>query len=422
MRIFFDVSSTHASGVKTGIQRVVRSLATELAKLAREDALEFSLVICDPNGSPRYVLLDPLAFDGTIEIEPLKPNLDVFYGSKSFRFFKRMSVFLKRIDFLGVLSSRLIKYLSKRFVEALHRLQKRSVRGPIFSYVDFTSGDVLLVFDAFWGVPNFVESALRAKKCGANVVLLVNDIFPITHPEYTERNNKELFNKKIFESLGLADGLLFPSNVTKEAIIANITPGGITIPNERVLYGASTKSQTFWVYDQVERIPGSILMLGTIEPRKNHSLVLKWFLSKAPENTILTIIGADGWVNEEVKAIIRRESLNRPGLSWLESASDEDVAVEMQRHEIGVFASHAEGLGLPVIEYSAAGLKLVLSDIPVFREVAGDSGFYFDQYSVESLDHAISRATAQEKALSIPNRSWGDTAIQVLDFCRKYFD
>jgi alpha-1,2-rhamnosyltransferase len=281
---------------------------------------------------------------------------------------------------------------------------------------------VLLVFDAFWGVPNFLESAIRAKKFGCKLVFLVNDIFPITHPEFTERNNKELFNQKIFDSLDLADGLLYPSNVTKDAIIANILPGGITIPNQRVLYGASSDNETSWFYEQVERIPGSILMLGTIEPRKNHRLVLKWFLSKAPENTTLTIIGADGWENEEVKSILRRESMKKPGLSWLKEASDEDVAYEMMRHEIGLFASHGEGLGLPVIEYSAAGLKLVLSDIPVFREVAGDSGLYFDQNSVESLDDAISRATAQEKVLSIPARSWNETAIEVLVFCRKYFD
>jgi glycosyltransferase involved in cell wall biosynthesis len=419
MRIFFDVSSTHASGAKTGIQRVVRSLAMEIAKVAREDAVEFSLVICNPNGSNRYVILDSLLFNPIEKAETSKPSLDNFYGSRSFRFLKRISVLLKRIDFLGVLRSRLVKNASKKIVEALQRL---GVRRQIFSYVDFNPGDVLLVFDAFWGVPNFLESAIRAKKLGAKLVLLVNDIFPITHPEFTERNNKELFNQKIFDSLDLADGLLYPSNVTKDAIIANILPGGITIPNQRVLYGASSDNETFWFYEQVERIPGSILMLGTIEPRKNHRLVLKWFLIKAPENTTLTIIGADGWENEEVKSILRRESMKKPGLSWLKEASDADVAFEMMRHEIGLFASHGEGLGLPVIEYSAAGLKLVLSDIPVFREVAGDSGFYFDHNSIESLDDAISRATAQEKVLSIPARSWDETAIEVLVFCRKYFD
>jgi alpha-1,2-rhamnosyltransferase len=422
MRIFFDVSSTHASMAKTGIQRVVRSLAIEIAKVAREDAVEFSLVICNPNGSNRYVILDSLLFNPIEKAETSKPNLDTFYGSRGFRFLKRISVLLKRIDFLGVLRSRLVRNVSKKIVEALYRLQRPGVRRQIFSYVDFNPGDVLLVFDAFWGIPNFLESAIRAKKFGAKLILLVNDIFPMTHPEFTERNNKELFNQKIFDSLDLADGLLYPSNVTKDAIIANILPGGITIPNQRVLYGTGSDTQTFWFYEQVKRIPGSILMLGTIEPRKNHRLVLKWFLSKAPENTTLTIIGADGWENEEVKSILRRESMKKPGLSWLKEASDEDVAYEMMRHEIGLFASHGEGLGLPVIEYSAAGLKLVLSDIPVFREVAGDSGLYFDQNSVESLDDAISRATAQEKVLSIPARSWDETAIEVLVFCRKYFD
>jgi len=417
LRIFLDVTSTHVSGVKTGIQRVVRSLATEIAKLASEHAFEFSLVVCNPSGASGYVILNQLEFDSNRKPEAPNINLNTVYDSEIFTSLKRISVLLKRIDILGVMSSRLIKGLSNKIVETLHALRQGRVRRETNSHFDFKAGDVLLVADAFWVVPNFLSSIIRAKRSGAKVVFLVNDIFPITYPDFTEPNNKELFNRTIFDALDLADGLLYPSNVTKDDIIANIMPDGIIIPNKLVHYGVH-KSKTNWLYEGKNRIPGSILMLGTVEPRKNHMLVLKWFLSQAPDNTILTVIGAEGWMNESVISTLRRESNRGQGLSWLEKTSDEDLAYEMTRHEIGIYASHAEGFGLPILEYSAGGLKLVLSDIPVFREVAGDSGFYFDQNSVESLNKAISRATAQRNISAIPVVSWADTAVEVLDFIK----
>jgi alpha-1,2-rhamnosyltransferase len=103
-------------------------------------------------------------------------------------------------------------------------------------------------------------------------------------------------------------------------------------------------------------------------------------------------------------------------LNWIEKASDEDLAREMQLNEIGIMASHAEGFGLPILEYSNNGLKLVLSDIPVFREVAGDVGHYFDVSSIGSLDDAINSAREENRVFSIPQTSWKDTAHQVLSF------
>jgi alpha-1,2-rhamnosyltransferase len=84
-------------------------------------------------------------------------------------------------------------------------------------------------------------------------------------------------------------------------------------------------------------------------------------------------------------------------------------------------ASHAEGLGLPILEYSRNGLKLVLSDIPIFREVAGDSAFYFDRGSVESLDKAINSAFASSQVSYLPEVTWRDTADEVMAFIHKNF-
>jgi alpha-1,2-rhamnosyltransferase len=163
-------------------------------------------------------------------------------------------------------------------------------------------------------------------------------------------------------------------------------------------------------------------MIGTVEPRKNHRIVLKWYLNAAPPETKLTVIGKLGWLSQDVEPVLRRESKKKGGITWIQDASDEDMAYEMLRHEIGIMASHAEGLGLPILEYSAHGLKLVLNDIPIFREVAGEAGFYFEENSIESLDNAIKNAFASKEVLSIPEVSWKDTALEVLAFLKENRD
>ncbi|EMI45385.1 glycosyltransferase family 4 protein [Rhodopirellula sp. SWK7] len=66
-----------------------------------------------------------------------------------------------------------------------------------------------------------------------------------------------------------------------------------------------------------------------------------------------------------------------------------------------VFPSLSEGFGLPVVESQVCGTVPVLSDLPVFREVAGDSAIYFDPYSSGSIATAVSKASTSDLSLKI---------------------
>ena len=53
--------------------------------------------------------------------------------------------------------------------------------------------------------------------------------------------------------------------------------------------------------------------------------------------------------------------------------------------------SLAEGFGVPIIEALAANTPVLCSDIPVFREVAGELADYFDPFSTESICASVTR-------------------------------
>jgi len=418
LRFFLDVTHTRKFVLGTGIQRVVRSLAKAFSDLEFEKEIDFFLISTDPKSPKKYNYVSHREFFFREELSNLDvpANEELVFQSSAYIFLQKVLMILKRVDFLNLLSSSVFKSISNTVSSFLFRLQILRLGSAKTNRVDFKSGDVLFLADAFWAPPHLsLTTAGEAKKKGARVLLLINDVFPLSRPEYVETSTIKSFTRMLPEALSLADFLVFPSLQTQNEL-NYFYP--ITTPKKIIQYG-SEKNKTLWLDESQKRVPGSILMVGTIEPRKNHRIVLEWFLSLASPDTKLTIIGQSGWMNSSEVSTLLRETKRNLGLTWINGASDEDLAYEMQIHEIGIMASHAEGLGLPILEYSSHGLKLVLSDIPIFREVAGDVAFFFDGGSVESLDEAIRNAREEKRVLSLPHVSWDNTASDIVAFLRE---
>ena len=120
-------------------------------------------------------------------------------------------------------------------------------------------------------------------------------------------------------------------------------------------------------------------MVGTLEPRKGYRLILDAFsqLWATNENVNLLIVGKIGWNTDEVADIIAQHPELNKKLFWLKGISDEYLEKIYAASTCLIAASEGEGFGLPIIEAAQHGISLMLRDIPVFREVAGDSAFYF---------------------------------------------
>src|SRR5258708_3331441 len=69
--------------------------------------------------------------------------------------------------------------------------------------------------------------------------------------------------------------------------------------------------------------------------------------------------------------------------------SDAEYARILSSATALVSASLNEGFGLPLIEAMAGGTPIVVSDIPIFREIGGEAAVFFDPQSPESFVSAI---------------------------------
>lgn len=123
--------------------------------------------------------------------------------------------------------------------------------------------------------------------------------------------------------------------------------------------------------------PADFIVLGTIEGRKNHKLLLSvWenILSatrsdpKASSIPRLVIVGRRGWQADDVFAMLDRHDF---GGHVVEAGPvpDAQLARMLQNARALLFPSFAEGYGMPLIEALAAGVPVIASDLPVFHEV-----------------------------------------------------
>lgn len=165
----------------------------------------------------------------------------------------------------------------------------------------------------------------------------------------------------------------------------------------------------------------SFLSVSTIEPRKGYAQLLTAFeqLWRGGADANLVIVGKQGWNVEELVQTLRDHPEGGRRLFWLKGISDEDLERVYKSSACLIFASEAEGFGLPIVEAARHGLPLLLRDIPVFREIAGPYATYFKGTAAADLASAVAdwldlRAKGEAPQSSgIRIQTWAESAGQL---------
>lgn len=141
-----------------------------------------------------------------------------------------------------------------------------------------------------------------------------------------------------------------------------------------------------------------LLMVATIEPRKNHlALVDAWELLRSDgfAHLNLVLVGSFGWEHE---AILQRFApwLQRGGLHVLENVPAADLRLLYRHARATVCPSFGEGFDFPGIEAMRCGGVVAASDIPVHHGVFGDACEYFSPYDVVDLARSLRRLISED--------------------------
>lgn len=137
----------------------------------------------------------------------------------------------------------------------------------------------------------------------------------------------------------------------------------------------------------------TFLMVGTIEPRKGHMVVLEAFtklLDKGHDINLL-ILGREGWKNDDIREFISNSPYNKHNILWIDDSSDYELSWAYQNSSALIAASLDEGYGLPLIEGAYYGIPIICSDIPVFREVSQGHADFFKVFDSDDLVKVVER-------------------------------
>ena len=215
-------------------------------------------------------------------------------------------------------------------------------------------------------------------------IVFIHDLIPINFPEYQRPEEKAFHEARMRLTLRHATALIVNSNCTASAIERFARKENLPVPPVLVApLGHNLPPPADTALPAVLR-PPYYVALGTIEPRKNHLLLLSLWRQMAKTATgpapQLVVIGRRGWECEQVVDMLERCEAIHPHLLEINNASDERVVSLLKGARALLMPSFAEGFGMPVQEALAVGTPVISSPLPAIEEFAGNIPDYAEPH------------------------------------------
>ncbi|MEL6450900.1 MAG: glycosyltransferase [Pseudomonadota bacterium] len=207
----------------------------------------------------------------------------------------------------------------------------------------------------------------------ARIAVLVHDVIPLDFPDFQRDGSVPPFAAMIARVGARADLVIYNSHDTQARTEARMqTPPPAIVAHLGTEEAAPAPGE---LRDGLPPVPPFFICIGTIEPRKNHALLLDIWEEMGAGAPGLVIAGHRGWKNEDVFA--RLDALPPDGpIRECAGLSDGALAALITRSAGVLFPSHAEGFGLPATEAAVQRVPVVVNDLPVYRETLGDIPIY----------------------------------------------
>lgn len=432
---YIDCSDTFFSGLNTGIQRVVKNITTRMEAIGIFHGYRFIPVITV--GSEIFIVKGNLA-----DNYPVTRTVNSFLGNLrnmvdfifSIRNEDTSSRFAAEEEAFELDPAKIPSGLHWRIVSACRNIIPFILRFTILldtpfpwdSKVTLKKGDTFFVSDSFWNV-NGLPALEKAVAKQARIVLLIYDVIPVTHPEFFSDINCMKFNQYLPAYLKVVDGVIAISRSTMDGVIQYCQKAGIgrDIAFDYFYLGADFSSEI--PSDDpssplVENLGQErfFLMVGTIEPRKNHVYVLDAFekLWQEGSNFKLCIVGKVGWKCDAIVKRMTSSAYFNKNLFVFNDLNDADLKYLLKRSCAVVIASIVEGFGLPVVEAMHFQKTLLASDIPVFREIGKDYPLYFpldDNKILSELVFQVANGSLKSESICHGWMSWDESVHELME-------
>ncbi len=265
----------------------------------------------------------------------------------------------------------------------------------------------------------------RRAKLTATIHDLTCWLLPETHLPANVAADK-VFADRILQR---ADGIIAVSEATRDDAvrILNIPPERFRVIHHGVadVYFQATPERAEAVRSRYGLKQPYLLFVGSIEPRKNVSLLLDAYENlpaSIRDEFDLVIAGPPGWAQTETMARLRQPNA---GIRYLGYVAEQDLPGLFAGAAAFVYPSLYEGFGFPVAQAMAAGTPVITSNISALPEIAGGGALLIDPRSQAELSAAIQEMMTSPSRrseliargrISAARFSWTDCARRSLAF------
>lgn len=301
-------------------------------------------------------------------------------------------------------------------------------------WVEFQKDDEVLILGMAWENLNIQRTLgeLRSQ-IGFRLVQLVYDLIICLYPHLHHPSNYAPYTTHIKGVIAESDKLLAISESTKNDIIKFARREHIHAPRVEVirLGDELLKEKRALKKPDISGLKRDfILCVGTVEVRKNHSLLYyayKLAASKGIDLPQLVIVGGSGWYSGDIQYLITTDPEMQDKIKIVHGLADDSLAWLYEHCQFTVYPSMYEGWGLPIAESLAYGKLCLASSTSSMTEIAGKMIDYFSPFDSQECMEKIAKYSGSETVLAkaqdkiqaqYKTTAWSETAKQVYDAAR----
>ena len=260
-------------------------------------------------------------------------------------------------------------------------------------------------------------------------VMTVHDLIFERYPEHHTAANRTFLRVAMPLFVRRADAIIAVSRHTKRDILElyRTPPHKIHVVEEGIegRFRPVAEEEVRPVMERHSIRRPYLLMVGTLEPRKNHALAFEALarLKAAGWRHRLVVAGSRGWLFDSVRSNVERLQLS-DDVIFTGRVPDADLPAMYSGADCLLMPSLYEGFGIPVLEAMACGTPVVCSAASSLPEVAGPAARYIESMTGEGLAETVRQllsnpqAAARMRAEGLRRAArfcWREAAMQTVD-------
>lgn len=224
------------------------------------------------------------------------------------------------------------------------------------------------------------------------LVATIHDTFPFDRAADFPRPLQRRLARHLATLLRTAAWLIVPHEAVREALIER--HGADPTRTVAIPHGVPALPET----EPAAWGSPYMVMVGTIEPRKNHLRLLAAFRRSRFRSAggRLVVVGRLGWLADAVVSSIASDA----AVVWERAAAPERLAALYRGAVASLYPSVAEGFGLPVLEALSLGLPVLVHEGGIPHAVAGSAAWAVDACDVDALIGGIDGLAFDREAVA----------------------